>query len=68
MKRVVQYIAIDPYYSDITHTYIGSSSEEIDNIQYETEEFMRGEHTHLGMIYKAQIIQDEYENNNRYQE
>lgn len=59
MKRVVQYLAIDPYYSDITQTYIGSTIEEIDNIQYETEEFMKGENLSLSSIYDVNIIEDE---------
>ena len=59
MKRVVQYLAIDPYYSDITQTYIGSTIDEIDNIQYETEEFMKGENLSLSSIYKVNIIEDE---------
>lgn len=59
MKRVVQYLAIDPYYSDITQTYIGSTIEEIDNIQYETEEFMKGENLSLSSIYNVNIIEDE---------
>ena len=58
MKRVVQYLAIDPYYSDITQTYIGSTIEEIDNIQYETEEFMKGENLSLSSIYDINIIED----------
>ena len=56
MKRVVKYIAIDPYYSDITQTYIGYNEEEIDNIQYETEEYMRGEHFSLSDIYKKEYL------------
>ena len=59
MKRIVKYTAIDPYYSDITQTYIGSSLKEIDDIQYETEEFMRGEHYSLSTIYKSEIIKEE---------
>ena len=59
MKRVVQYLAIDPYYSDITQEYIGTSEEEIDNIQYETEEFMKGENLSLSSIYDVNIIEDE---------
>ena len=59
MKRVVRYLAIDPYYSDITQTYIGSTIEEIDNIQYETEEFMKGENLSLSSIYDVNIIEDE---------
>lgn len=56
MKRVVKYIAVDPYYSDQVQTYIGSTIEEIDNIQYETEEHMARFHANLGMIYKPEII------------
>jgi len=56
MKRIVKYTTIDPYYSDVTQTYIGMTEEEIDNIQYETEEFMRGEHYSLSTIYKTEII------------
>ena len=63
MKRIVKYTAIDPYYSNIIQTYIGMTSEEIDNIQYETEEFMGREHLNgINNIYKVEIIQ--YESNN----
>ena len=69
MKRVVKYKAIDPYYSDITQTYIGMTPEEIDNIQYETEEHMRGEHSSLSTIYESHILDDsdceEYYKNRR---
>lgn len=62
MKRIVKYTAIDPYYSDVIQTYIGMTSEEIDNIQYETEEFMGREHANnINNIYKVEIIQ--YESN-----
>ena len=62
MKRIVKYTAIDPYYSDVIQTYIGMTSEEIDNIQYETEEFMGREHVNsINNIYKVEIIQ--YESN-----
>lgn len=61
MKRIVKYTAIDPYYSDVIQTYIGMTSEEIDNIQYETEEFMAQYHINgINNIYKIEIIQ--YEN------
>lgn len=50
MKRIVKYIAIDPYYSDVTQIYIGIDSDEIDNIQYETEKFMCGEHSNISSI------------------
>lgn len=56
MKRVVKYKSIDPYYSDITQTYIGTNPGEIDNIQYETEEHMRGEHFSLSDIYKKEYM------------
>lgn len=59
MKRVIKYIAIDPYYSDITQEYIGTSAEEIDNIQYETEEYMKGSHFSLSSIYEKEWILDE---------
>lgn len=58
MKRVVKYIAIDPYYSDITQEYIGSYPWEIDNIQQETEEFMAKEYSSIYDIYDVQIIDD----------
>ena len=59
MKRIVKYTSIDPYYSDVIQTYIGMTSEEIDNIQYETEEFMKGENFSLSSIYNVNIIEDE---------
>lgn len=58
MKRVVKYTAIDPYYSDQIQTYIGSSLREIEDIQYETEQFMAREHNSLYMIYEPEIIFD----------
>ena len=59
MKRVVKYIAIDPYYSDVIQTYIGMDSDEIDSIQYETEKFMSKEHSNIGNIYRSEVIKDE---------
>jgi len=56
MKRVVQYIAKDPYYSDITQTYIGYDSWEIDNIQYETEEAMKGDYPSIYNVYDVKVI------------
>lgn len=58
MKRIVKYKAINPYYSDITQTYIGSYPWEIDNIQEETEEFMKGENSSIYNIYDIEIIDD----------
>jgi len=63
MKRIIKYTAIDPYYSDVIQTYIGMTSEEIDNIQYETEKFMGENHLNgINNVYKVEIIQ--YESNN----
>lgn len=62
MKRIVRYVAVDPYYSDQTQTYIGANPTEVDNIQFETEQFMSREHASLSMIYKPEIIFDNTEN------
>lgn len=59
MKRVIKYIAIDPYYNDFQETYIGSTPEEIDNIQNETEEHIAQFHYDLSTIYKKEIIFDD---------
>lgn len=61
MKRVIKYIAIDPYYSDVIQTYIGMDSDEIDSIQYETEKFMSREHSNIGNIYRSEVILDEHD-------
>lgn len=60
MKRIVKYTATDPYYSDVVQSYIGTTEEEVYNIQHETEEFMRGEHSSLNMIYKSEIIREDF--------
>ena len=59
MKRIIKYKAIDPYYSDVTQTYIGITAEEIDNIQYETEQHMKGSHFSLSSIYETEWLYDE---------
>ena len=59
MKKVIRYIPICPYYNEFTETYIGSSADEVENIQYETEEFISREHSSLSMIYKTEVILDE---------
>lgn len=59
MKRIVKYKAIDPYYSDVTQTYIGTTTEELDNIQYETEQYMKGSHFSLSSIYETEWLYDE---------
>lgn len=59
MKRIIKYKAIDPYYSDITQTYIGTTAEEIDNIQDETEQHMKGSHFSLNSIYEREWLLDE---------
>lgn len=67
MKRVIKYIAIDPYYSDVTQTYIGANSDEIDAIQYETERFMSKEHSNIGNIYRSEVIKDETDRKINYE-
>ena len=59
MKRIIKYKAIDPYYSDITQTYIGLTTEELDNIQDETEQHMKGSHFSLSSIYEREWLCDE---------
>lgn len=59
MKRIIKYKAIDPYYSDVTQTYIGTSAEELDNIQDETEQHMKGSHFSLSSIYEREWLLDE---------
>ena len=59
MKRIIKYKAIDPLYSDITQTYIGTTAEEIDNIQDETEQYMKGSHFSLSSIYEREWLLDE---------
>lgn len=60
MKRVVKYKSIDPFYSDVTQTYIGMDADEIDRIQEETEASMGNCH-HAGIrcIYKVEVLLDE---------
>lgn len=59
MKRIIKYKAIDPYYSDVTQTYIGTSAEELDNIQDETEQHMKCSHFSLSSIYEREWLLDE---------
>lgn len=59
MKRIVKYHSTDRYYSDQVQTYIGATPEEVDNIQFETEEFMAREHCSLSMIYRPETIYDD---------
>ena len=59
MKRIIKYKAIDPYYSDVTQTYICTSAEELDNIQDETEQHMKGSHFSLSSIYEREWLLDE---------
>lgn len=60
MKRIVKYEAFDPFYSDVEQTYIGTSLDEIDRIQEETEEFMGRNHPNgIMSIYKPITIMEE---------
>lgn len=59
MKRIIKYKAIDPLYSDITQEYIGYNAEELDKIQDETEQCMKGSHFSLSSIYEREWLFDE---------
>lgn len=59
MKRVVKYIAVDPYYSDFEETYIGATLDSLDEQQYELEEFLGRNHCNgIMSIYKTEIISE----------
>lgn len=60
MIRVVQYESIDPQYETFIEKYIGSDGDELDRIQYETEEGMCPEHpAGIMFIYKKHILKEE---------
>lgn len=57
MKRIVKYVAIDPFYSDFTQTYIGMTWDDIDTQQYEFEEYLGRYHENgIKSIYKPELI------------
>jgi hypothetical protein len=57
MKRIVLYESLDPYYNDFEETYIGTTLDEIDAQQYETEKFMGHNHPNgIDSIYKSKIV------------
>lgn len=57
MKRIVKYVAIDPFYSDFTQTYIGMSWDDIDTQQDEFEEYLGQYHENgIQSIYKPELI------------
>lgn len=59
MKRVVRYVAIDPYYSDFTETYIGETLESLDMQQYGLEQCVGRDHPHgISAIYRPEIIEE----------
>lgn len=66
MKRIIKYKAIDPLYSDVTQTYIGTSVEELDNIQDETEQYMKGSKFSLSSIYEREWLCDESDDDFNY--
>ena len=61
MLAKIKYTAIDPYYSDMVQTFIGSR-ESIDNQIYEFEKWLGKEHSNgISSIYKTEFINsDEY--------
>lgn len=57
MKRVVKYIALDPYYSDFEETYIGTTLYEIDMQQEELEEYLGHNHENgIQSIYRPELV------------
>jgi hypothetical protein len=59
MTREVLYKAIDPYYSDFKEVFIGSSSEELDEQQFEFEKWLGREYSAgIMVIYESQTIKE----------
>ena len=57
MTRKVWYEAIDPYYSDVVQTFIGTSWEDLDNQEYEQDKWLGREHpAGIRFIYDKHII------------
>lgn len=57
MRRDVWYESIDPYYSDEIQTFIGSSCEELDNLEYEHDKWLGREHpAGIRFIFDKHII------------
>ena len=55
MKAVINYKAIDPYYSDQRQAFIGETRESIDNQIYEFEKYLGREHpSGISTIYKKE--------------
>lgn len=55
MVRKVWYEAIDPYYSDIIQTFVGTTWEDLDNQEYEHDKYLGREHS-AGIVF----IYDKY--------
>ena len=57
MKRIVKYVAIDPFYSDFEETYIGTTLYEIDMQQAELEEYLGHNHENgIQSIYHPELV------------
>lgn len=57
MKRIIEYKAKDPYYSDQTQVFIGMSEEELNQQVYEFEQWLGKEHEcRLMTIYERREI------------
>lgn len=57
MRRAIWYEAIDPYYSDQVQTFIGFTHEDLDEQQYDFEQYLGREHSAgISFIYKSHII------------
>ena len=57
MRRDVWYESIDPYYSDEVQSFIGSSHEELDNLEDEHDKWLGREHPDgIRFVFDKHII------------
>jgi len=53
MIRIVKYLAIDPYYSSFTEKFIGTTETEIDDLEYDLDQYLGRDHpAGIRFIYK----------------
>lgn len=58
-KIIVKYVAIDPYYSTTTQTFIGENLDSCDQQKYEFEKWLGRNHSNgIASIYKIEIIKE----------
>ncbi len=67
MRAVIKYIAIDPYYSDQTQTFIGSDANSISDQIYDFEEWLGKEHANgIATLYRTETLYDDRETQYRF--